>query len=194
MGLFSRLLGSRATPSSPRPAALPPAPRAPAPAPRPAAAESAPSAEQSESAAPTSVGLVAFFTEDHRAIDLVWAEVEAADDLAGAAEASRRFDAELRRHLRWEEEVLFPAFEDATGHHGFGPTEIMRGEHVQMRAVLDEMERCIAEGNRTALEEQGDTLMMLIQQHNAKEEGMLYPMASQTLGDSGWKAMAPRFR
>lgn len=181
MGLFSRLLGQRAdTPPAPRPAAA-------APPPRPSAAEGQPDA-------PASPGLVAFFTEDHRAIDRVWAEVEAAADFAEAADAASRFDAALRRHLAWEEDVLFPTFEDATGHHGFGPTEIMRGEHGQMRAVLEEMARCVAEGNRTGLEEQGDTLMMLIQQHNAKEEGMLYPMTDQAIGDRGWRAIEPRFR
>jgi hemerythrin-like domain-containing protein len=172
MGLLSRLF-SRPTPP----------PRAAAPRPTPPAPE-----------APRGPGLVAFFTEDHRACDRVWAEVEAAEDLAGAVAAWRNFDTALRRHLKWEEEVLFPAFEDATGHHGFGPTEIMKGEHGQMRAVLEEMERCAAAGDRAGLIEQGDTLMMLIQQHNAKEEGMLYPMADQAFGDAGWAAMAPRFR
>ncbi|MDP2305673.1 MAG: hemerythrin domain-containing protein [Pseudomonadota bacterium] len=180
MSLISRLLGSRAAAVPPGRAAAASPPGSPAPAGRPAAS--------------TDVGLVAFFTADHRDIDAVWAEVESAPDLAGAVDAARRFDAALRRHLDWEEQVLFPAFEDATGHHGFGPTEVMRGEHAHMRAILDEMARCAAEEERTALEEQGDTLMMLIQQHNAKEEGMLYPMANQVLGDPGWQAMAARFR
>jgi iron-sulfur cluster repair protein YtfE (RIC family) len=179
MGLMSRLFGrAPAAAPSPRPAPA---------APRPAAAAPAP-------AAPKAPGLVAFFTEDHRACDRVWAEVEAAEDDAGAVDAYRRFDAALRRHLKWEEDVLFPAFEEATGHHGFGPTEIMRGEHMQMRAVLDEMARCASASDRAGLVEQGDTLMMLIQQHNAKEEGMLYPMADQAFGDAGWAAMAPRLR
>jgi hemerythrin-like domain-containing protein len=35
----------------------------------------------------------------------------------------------------------------------------------------------------------GDTLLMLVQQHNAKEEGMLYPMAENMLtGD--WATLA----
>lgn len=188
MGLFSNLFG-------PRDAAAPSPRSATAPSPLPASsAPGSASPTEPDPTAPSGPGLVAFFTADHRAIDLVWAEVESAADLAEAVEAARRFDAELRRHLGWEEDVLFPAFEQATGHHGFGPTEVMRGEHGHMRAVLDEMARCAAEGNRTALEEQGDTLMMLIQQHNAKEEGMLYPMADQVLGDAGWKGMAPRFR
>lgn len=175
MGIFSRLLGpSRATAtSSPSPA---PARRRAPPEPPPAN------------------GLVDFFTADHRACDLLWAEVEGTADLPGAVEAFRRFDAAMRRHLAWEEDTLFPAFEQATGHHGFGPTVIMRGEHDQMRALLDEMDRCATTGDRDGLLVQGDTLMMLVQQHNSKEEGMLYPMAEDALGARGWEAMEERLK
>lgn len=124
-------------------------------------------------------GLVPFFTDDHRACDAVWAEVEAAEDEAGARAAFQRFDVVLRRHLAMEEEVMFPAFEEASGMMG-GPTQMMRIEHEQMRAILNEM----AAADRRGLLDHGDTLLMLIQQHNAKEEGMLYPMAAEVLGPS----------
>lgn len=166
MGLFSKIF----PPAPPPPQAARPRPVAPAPEP------------------PRASGLAAFFTQDHADCDKAWAEVESAEDPA-AAFAS--FDAAMRRHLRWEEEVLFPAFEDATGHHGFGPTWIMRGEHEQMRAVLDQMGRAAALGDRQGLLDHGDTLLMLIQQHNAKEEGMLYPMSEEVLG-AGWEALRAR--
>jgi hemerythrin-like domain-containing protein len=37
----------------------------------------------------------------------------------------------------------------------------------------------------------GDTLLMLIQQHNVKEEGMLYPMAENMLAQE-WAELAVR--
>lgn len=175
MGIFSRLLGSKGPPSPPTSVPTPTRRRAP-PEPPPAR------------------GLADFFTADHRACDLLWAEAEAAADPSAAIEAFRRFDAAMRRHLAWEEDALFPAFEQATGHHGFGPTVIMRGEHDQMRALLDEMDRCAAAADLNGLLAQGDTLMMLIQQHNSKEEGMLYPMAEEALGARGWEAMEPRLK
>lgn len=203
MGLFSRLLGARrAAKATPRTAASTPTPASPrAPAPPRAAVQPAPAAppanrpsEPAPPAPPAAQGLVAFFTEDHRVIDAVWADVEAAADLPGAVEAARRFDAALRRHLAWEEDELFPAFEEATGHHGFGPTHIMRAHHVQMRDFLDQMHRCATEGDRAGLNEQGHALMVLMEQHNSKEEAMLYPMADQALGDKAWQAMAARLR
>jgi len=130
-------------------------------------------------------GLAEYFTCDHRACDSEWAEVETAAD-AGDDAAVRahfeRFEAHMRRHLAMEEELLFPAVEAATGMHDAGPTQVMRMEHEHMRAVLDQMAAAMARGDREELLDQGDTLHILIQQHNVKEEGVLYSMAERALG------------
>lgn len=135
-------------------------------------------------------GPSALFTEDHRHCDAVWAELEQAPD-ERRLELWRSFDASLRRHFAMEEEVLFPAIEDATGMHGPGPTMVMRMEHGQMRALLDQMEAAAASGDLDAVIDHGDTLLMLIQQHNVKEEGMLYPIADRALG-SQWDQLEER--
>ena len=97
----------------------------------------------------------------------------------------------MKHHLAMEEEVLFPAFEEATGMSGGGPTFVMRGEHDRMRAVLRFMAKAVEAGDADELMDQGDTLMMLIQQHNVKEEGMLYPMSEDVLGPR-WPALRER--
>jgi len=56
-----------------------------------------------------------------------------------------------------------------------GPTHVMRHGHAQMRQVLAAMAEAFAGGDVAAAVDQGDTLMMLIQQHNVKEERRLYP-------------------
>jgi hemerythrin-like domain-containing protein len=53
-------------------------------------------------------------------------------------------------------------------------------EHEQMRGLLSQM-AAAARGDVDALIEHGDTLLMLTQQHNVKEEGILYPMAGGQL-------------
>jgi hemerythrin-like domain-containing protein len=129
-------------------------------------------------------GLAAYFTNDHRHCDAGWAEVEGAAESGqetAVVECWQRFDRNLRRHLAMEEELLFPAFEAATGMHNAGPSHVMRMEHEQMRGVLDQMAAAIDRGDRDELLDQGETLHILIQQHNMKEEGMLYPMAEQVL-------------
>ncbi len=130
-------------------------------------------------------GLVDYFSQGHRTCDSGWAEVEAAAD-AGDDDAVRsgwqRFEGAFRRHLAMEEALLFPAVEAATGMVDAGPTHVMRMEHEQMRAVLDQMAAAMERGDPQELLDQGDTLHILIQQHNVKEEGVLYPMAERALG------------
>lgn len=147
------------------------------------------------SMASPSVGLAPFFVHDHRSCDALWADTEAAaqdGDAQPASDAWQRFDAALRRHLAMEEDVLFPAFEAATGMTS-GPTRMMRLEHTQMRCVLDQMAAAARQGEWQDLCDQGDTLMMLIGQHNAKEEGMLYPMAQAHLG-AQWPGLAAQLQ
>jgi iron-sulfur cluster repair protein YtfE (RIC family) len=122
-----------------------------------------------------------WFVQDHRDCDSLWVAVEegASTDLDATKEALGNFDSQLRNHLRMEEEVLFPAIERATGMGGMGPTEMMRQEHIGMRRLLDAMAQS---DDLELILEQGDTLMMLIAQHNSKEEGVLYPLAVQVLG------------
>lgn len=138
--------------------------------------------------------LVEYFTLDHRNCDSLWAEVETAAE-SGEAErvnaAWRSFEQALRRHLAREEEVMFPAFEAATGMSDSGPTSVMRSEHQQMRGLLDQMTAALDQADYDELVDQGDTLLMLIQQHNQKEEGVLYPMAERTLGPE-WAELRQR--
>ncbi len=125
-----------------------------------------------------------FFTEDHRRCDTLWAAVEAAADGGDAATlqaAWAPFAAAMERHFKMEEEVLFPTFERATGMRG-GPTMVMRAEHTQMRGLLAQMAEAAAAGEIDDVVDHGDTLLMLTQQHNVKEEGILYPMSEQVLG------------
>ena len=138
-------------------------------------------------------GPVRYFTSDHRRCDESWASVEQAaesGDPAQAKAALESFDKAMQRHLDMEEQVLFPALEQATGMRG-GPTFVMRAEHVQMRGVLGQMGSAATRGDWDGVLDLGDTLMILIQQHNMKEEGMLYPMAEHHLRDE-WREVASR--
>jgi hemerythrin-like domain-containing protein len=63
-----------------------------------------------------------------------------------------------------------------------GPTEVMRTEHAQMRGLLQEMAIAVAGADQDRYLGLSETLNMLMQQHNLKEENMLYPMSDQVLG------------
>jgi hemerythrin-like domain-containing protein len=90
-----------------------------------------------------------------------------------------------------EEEVLFPAFDARSGMAGGGPVAVMKMEHQQMRGLLDQIGAAMEAGDAGEAMDVGDTLLMLIQQHNVKEEGMLYPMAENILA-AEWAGLAAR--
>lgn len=128
--------------------------------------------------------IVEFLGNDHRACDDLFASAEA--EVAqhkwdSARSLFGQFEQAMAHHLTMEEDVLFPAFEDRTGMRA-GPTEVMRMEHAQMRGLLQEMASAVAAGNRDSYLGLSETLNMLMQQHNLKEENMLYPMADRALG------------
>lgn len=136
-----------------------------------------------------------FLTKDHRDCDAEWITVEAAAD-QGDVEATRKtftvFERAMQRHFGFEEQTLFPVLEEATGMHGMGPTMVMRNEHEQMRRVLATMAGALERGDTQAVLDHGDTLLMLIQQHNIKEERILYPLADARLA-AEWPELQKKF-
>src|SRR3970282_2586083 len=77
-----------------------------------------------------------FLTAEHRHGDELFAAASHAVDRNDRPACRERFGAfheSLRRHMAIEEQVLFPAFEQATG-IAAGPTRVMRDEHQEMLA------------------------------------------------------------
>ena len=97
-----------------------------------------------------------------------------------ALESIKSFLNEMEQHFQMEETVLFPTFEEISGMRQ-GPTQVMRMEHQQMRNLLARMSEAVSSGDGEKILEVGETMMILMQQHNVKEEGILYPMADQHL-------------
>ncbi|HCE08843.1 MAG TPA: hemerythrin HHE cation-binding protein [Oxalobacteraceae bacterium] len=125
-----------------------------------------------------------FMVNNHRECDNLFAVAEESAGGGKWQKAQPEFDAyrsEMERHLRMEEEVMFPAFEAKTGMVG-GPTLVMRNEHLQMRKLIDDMAQKIAAKDGDGYLGVSETLMILMQQHNMKEEQMLYGMMDQAFG------------
>lgn len=126
-------------------------------------------------------------TSDHRRCDdalALAAQAAAADDWSAAGAAFEAFHAAITRHIAAEEELLFPAFESATGRSALGgPTEIMREEHEQLRELFAWMARVLASRETDRYRELHEALLSLLLQHNVKEERMMYPMLDRALGE-----------
>ncbi|SFV75605.1 Hemerythrin HHE cation binding region [hydrothermal vent metagenome] len=123
-----------------------------------------------------------YLSNDHRKCDEFFATMEdkANTSLADATEACKAFINETERHFQMEERVMFVEFETKTGMTQ-GPTAVMRQEHAQIRSLMQDLLDAIDENNADKFFGTSETLMILMQQHNMKEEQMLYPMAQQHL-------------
>lgn len=128
--------------------------------------------------------IVEFLSAEHRCCDEGFAAAEEAaqaGDPNRCREAFQRFQAAMALHFRKEEEHLFPTFEHVSG-NAMGPTRVMRLEHQQMRETLAEMEEALRDGDLEQFLGQAETLLILVQQHNIKEEQILYPMCDRVFG------------
>ena len=125
-----------------------------------------------------------FLTKDHRACDEEFANLEnavASDNWEESAIKLNKFITDLLHHFDMEEKVMFPTFEEVTGMTQ-GPTMIMRMEHDQMRQLLNALQEDLDKKDKNHFFGVSESLMMLMQQHNMKEEQMLYAMADMHLG------------
>jgi hemerythrin-like domain-containing protein len=123
-----------------------------------------------------------YLTNDHRKCDEIFAYMEekAGESLKSAREITEQFVADMEHHFQMEERVMFAEFEKKTGMTQ-GPTAMMRQEHMQMRALMQQLLEAISDNNKNKFFGTSETLMILLQQHNMKEEQMLYTMAQQHL-------------
>ncbi len=123
-----------------------------------------------------------YLTTDHRHCDELFASMEDAANksLKEAKEITQKFVDASERHFQREERVMFAEFEQKTGMTQ-GPTAMMRHEHEQMRGLMKQLLEAIEEDNKDRFFGTTETLMILLQQHNMKEEQMLYTMAQQHL-------------
>ncbi len=124
-------------------------------------------------------------TDDHRRCDDFFADAEQAvgkGNLEAAGAAFAHFRLATLAHFDSEEKTLFPTFEAKTG-MTMGPTQVMRMEHAQMRSLFDDAGAALVSGDVDDYLGIAETLLIMMQQHNMKEENILYPMCDQHLAD-----------
>jgi iron-sulfur cluster repair protein YtfE (RIC family) len=142
-----------------------------------------------------------FLNADHRRLDAIWADCCAAigsGDIDKLRARFPEFDSGLRRHIRVEEDVLFPAFEESTGMGGGGPTAVMRAEHQEIQAFLDRIGALAKGGGGSAVMQAGAShqagLTAVLHAHNLKEENILYPMSDQIFAGEEKTALLARIQ
>jgi len=122
------------------------------------------------------------FTEDHRRLDRLMQTFQSQkrSDFVAASSAFHEFRLGLRRHIVWEEELLFPFFEKLSQGGVGGPTQVMREEHRLIKDALENLHEKVGSSDPDC-DAQVQALMDLLSVHNRKEENILYPMFDETL-------------
>ena len=127
--------------------------------------------------------LIRVMSDHHKHCDEAFAQAEQAaqsNDWAACADLTQALVGDTLAHFAAEEAILFPAFERATG-MTMGPTRMMRMEHEQMRELLEQLQAASAAHDHQTYFGTADTLLVMMEQHNMKEENILYPMCAQHL-------------
>lgn len=128
--------------------------------------------------------IASFMNSDHRRLDSIFEKYQESC-VKSPLEAKRYFSnfrSGLERHIIWEEEVLFPVFEQRTGHDRFGPTAVMREEHRQIKVLLGTIQDNL-EKNNFELKEYDTELKSILNAHNDKEEQILYPWIDNVVSE-----------
>jgi hemerythrin-like domain-containing protein/uncharacterized protein (DUF2249 family) len=133
--------------------------------------------------------IASFLGADHQRLTELWDEAMGAierSDAQTVRDLLGQFIFGLRRHIRLEEEVAFPAFEQVSGMpQGAGPTAMMRMEHQEIKAILEAIEKGLGSadcaGVTQAIDSQPTHPMDVLGSHDDKEENILYPMIDRFL-------------
>jgi len=121
-------------------------------------------------------GVDEYLSWDHNRLDALLDETIDLFEAARIDDARKcfgEFVCGLERHIEAEENIVFPIFDAVRP--GSGPTQVMRFEHVHIRDALRDLAAAIERGDAEAFDDALETLVNVLGEHNAKEEGILYP-------------------
>ena len=124
------------------------------------------------------------YGEDHERLHALFHQFQSlkTTNKSGARQAFHRFKSGLEQHIRCEERILFPCFDQRRQSQGFSPTLILRREHEQILFHLEEMARKLARDD-FGTDEEEQNLLTVLSFHNQTEEETVYPVLDQILTD-----------
>jgi iron-sulfur cluster repair protein YtfE (RIC family) len=139
--------------------------------------------------------VTAYLSWDHDRLDALLESVRnfaERGDWAHARGSYAEFHRGLDRHIRLEEEILFPLFEARAGMAG--PTTVMREEHELIRGVLVIIGTAVAQADILGVRDGLAALAAVLPPHNEKEEQVLYPTTDRILPEAERTKLASRLQ
>lgn len=140
--------------------------------------------------------IIDFMGKDHDRLDKIFIEFRDFEnkEISIIKSLFHDFKIGLQRHIVWEEEILFPIFEQKTGMYDFGPTAVMREEHKQIKNLLKDMHNHLINNNIEPIKRISQDLLELLRIHNDKEEGILYPEIDGLINDEEKNSIYSKIR
>lgn len=120
---------------------------------------------------------------DHKRCDDFFLRADESIRLKSWSEAEntfRLFGNAMKQHIGMEEKILFPAFEQSI-RNSEGAIALLRREHLQMHCMIERMAEAVSRMSSIDFLLHSETFMLLQQQHNQKEEELLYPLLDKIL-------------
>lgn len=124
--------------------------------------------------------ITGFFEKDHHEIDSILEKLTFKDNASDSG-IFDEFDRRLERHIKWEEDILFPAINAVNPMIEQGPIRIMKIEHESIRRSKANAKEAFKMGKLSLAQEHCDAMEATLTEHNMKEERILYPMCDESL-------------
>lgn len=126
-----------------------------------------------------------YFEADHDRLDELFLNFQKTKrvDYPKAKQFFKEFKFGLQRHIVWEEDILFPFFEEKTGMRSGGPTFVMRQEHRMIGDRLEALHEKVKLADPNSDQEE-TRLVEVLAVHNQKEELILYPAIDDSATDA----------
>jgi len=98
-------------------------------------------------------------------------------------------------HHGKEEDLLFPALEEAGMKKEFGPIAVMLSEHVMGRGFIKQMDEALNSNplNTAGFVEASENYIYLLRAHIQKENQILFPMGDQRLPEAKQEELLNKF-
>lgn len=122
-----------------------------------------------------------YFENDHRELETLLGQVRF-EPTKEDCERFGTFRKRLERHIRWEEELLFPDVGRREPWIEGGPIRVMKEEHVRIKELLAEADSALNAGDGGSSRNKVEDMKRILVEHNQKEEGILYPTCDRIMG------------
>lgn len=141
-----------------------------------------------------SVRLQDLLKEDHDRLDDLFSSFRQAkeQDPDQAGRLLNQFTRELRHHIEWEDEDLFPRYEEQV--EPLGLTRSMRADHREILRIIEMIQDRWSNGYYSETSWNAGRLRSILDRHNAKEEDELYPELNELLSSDEKRQIAEQFQ